>query len=820
MALYVWGHNNAQQLGLDVADKEVFELRQVEALRGEVIVDFSAGERHSLALNEFGQVFAWGRGKEGQLGLGDVAGVTSEVPLPRRVGGALADQLVTKISCGESHSVALTISGDVFMWGLLPVSQVLQDALTEGNFDDASNRATVSLAGMDNVEVRRAQRARTRTDLRNHMNDNIMARLMRDSMQVYEDAGELDDENVKVQTIRAPCMTPRLCGGLLARLVVTNIAAGFAHSLATTNDGAVFSCGYNDNGQLGLGSRRNSADFRRIKALSGYVIEQIACGQQHSLACSRLIESESPVSDEEPTSRSGVCFSWGLGVLGQLGSGTSISWLPKEVKLARPAVSIAAGSHHSVAVTDDGKVYSWGHSEYGQHGAGETFYDLQQNAHYFFPRVQQALADDPHVRVTRVCCSSHSTFALTRDGSVMSWGWNAFGILGNGKYQHSVNPQRVFGLKDNVAVAVSAGANHCAVAVRPRGAHYSLRYDRVLSNGDFADLEFVVGGKRQERIKAHRVVVCARSSYLKGLLRVLENAAQDVQKPEADEQRRVVAVDEFQDVDAQVFRAFLVFLYTNRLEVASHKRKTLGQFAERVCCDTLFLQCLDTWRRERLMAPPLRQAGQTLAGMAPASSDAQQFGDDMKTMVLSPEDADVVFLWPVDADNAPEGPEGDTFERLPAHKAVLSQVEYFRTMFMGGFSEGQEAVASSAFVDNGSDTSVHEVPLHYMHRDGVSLEAFKGLLLWIYTGCFELLSARLEPSEMMDLYVGASLLGLTVLASRCELQLVNLLPQLDVDSLRACEDFAERYDARRLHTMSLQMLRKQPDELPTDRSAE
>eukprot|EP00644_Phytophthora_capsici_P012419 jgi/Phyca11/572070/estExt2_Genewise1.C_PHYCAscaffold_460181 len=160
--------------------------------------------------------------------------------------------------------------------------------------------------------------------------------------------------------------------------------------------------------------------------------------------------------DDDPKTRSGVCFSWGLGVLGQLGTGINISWLPKEVHLARPAVSVAAGSHHSVAVTDDGKVYTWGHSEYGQHGAGETFYDLQQNAHYFFPRVQQALADDPRIKVVNACCSSHSTFALTRDGSVMSWGWNAFGVLGNGKYQHSVHPQRVFGLKDNVAVAVGA----------------------------------------------------------------------------------------------------------------------------------------------------------------------------------------------------------------------------------------------------------------------------------------------------------------------------------------------------------------------------
>ncbi|KAL4128490.1 hypothetical protein PRIC2_007476 [Phytophthora ramorum] len=805
MALYVWGHNNSQQLGLHASDKEVFEMRQVDALRGQVIVDFSAGERHSLALNEFGQVFAWGRGREGQLGLGDEAGVSSAVADPRRVGGPLAGQLVTKISCGESHSLALTVSGDVFMWGLLPVAKVLHDE------DDASDRATVELAGLSSDEMRRVQRARSRDELRRHMDDTIMARLVRDSMQVYEDAGAVDGEHVKVQTVRAPCMAPRLCTGPLSRLVVTNIAAGFAHSLATTNDGAVFSCGYNDNGQLGLGSRRNSAEFQRIQALDGYFIEHIACGQQHSLACSRIVSpDDTRQDDDDPKSRSGVCFSWGLGVLGQLGTGMNISWRPEEVKLARPAVSVAAGSHHSVAVTDDGKVYTWGHSEYGQHGAGETFYDLQHNAHYFFPRVQQALADDPRIKVVSACCSSHSTFALTHDGSVMSWGWNAFGVLGNGKYQHSVHPQRVFGLKDNVAVAVGAGSNHCAVAVRPRGAHYSLSYDRVLANGDFADLVFIVGGPTKvERVNAHRVVVCARSSYIRGLLRVLDiaiNSAQEAGSSKATKDDELFEVDEFQDVDAQVFHAFLTFLYTNRLDVVSHKRKALGQFASRVCCDALVVQCLDTWRKERLasLPPPSFRSRGHLSGTEPASSEAQQFGEDMQSMVLSEEVADVAFLWPVDDD-----PECKTFQRLPAHKAVLSQVEYFRTMFTGGFSEGRTALADGDRSEASSKQAVHEIPLHYMHRDGVSLEAFKSLLLWIYTGCFELLSARLEPSDMMDLYVGASLLGLTVLASRCELQLVELLPELDVDSLRACEDFAERYDARRLQTMSQQVLRKQ-----------
>uniref|UniRef100_M4B7C0 BTB domain-containing protein n=1 Tax=Hyaloperonospora arabidopsidis (strain Emoy2) TaxID=559515 RepID=M4B7C0_HYAAE len=807
MALYVWGHNTSQQLGLDVADDQVVELTQVQALLNEVIVDFSAGERHSLALNEFGHVFAWGRGREGQLGLGDVIGVTGAVSTPRRINDALAGHFITKVSCGDSHSLALTVSGDVFMWGLLPVTNILPHAT-----DDASDRQTVALTGLSQAEVPRG-RVEEEEDVApsmRHPDSSVMARLLDSMHDVYEHA--TDDENIKVQTIRASCRTPRLCTDVLVRQVVTNIAAGFAHSLVTTRDGAVFSCGYNDNGQLGLGTRRHAAEFQRIEALEKYCIDHIACGQQHSLACSRLLDDSTRLIDKDDDVRSGVCFSWGFGVLGQLGTGAHIAWSPQEVKLVRPAVSVAAGSHHSVAVTDDGNVYTWGHSEYGQHGAGETFNDLQHSAHYFFPRLQQALADDPHIHVESVSCSSHATFALTRDGSLMSWGWNAFGVLGNGKYQHSVHPQRVFGLKDNVAVAVGAGSNHCAVAVRPRGAHYSLSYDRVLANADFTDLVLTVGAPlKLEHIKAHRVVLCARSSYIRGYLRILDQnvdsqairSGEHCSKKEGDEDEEVVAIDLFQDVDAQVVHAFLTFLYTSRLKVVSHKRKALGKFACSVCCDALVVLCLDTWRKERvasLPSPSLRHTG-SLLGDQSATSEARRFGEDMQRMVLSEALADVVLLWPIQEDL-----DVKTFERLPAHKAVLSQVKYFRTMFMGGFSEGK---ALQRTIGNPTD-SIHEVSLHYMHRDGVSLEAFKRLLLWIYTGSFELLSAQLdEPSELMDLYVGASLLGLTVLANRCELQLVELLPQLDTDSLRACEDFAERYNAQRLQSMSQQVLEKQ-----------
>ncbi|KAJ0394818.1 hypothetical protein ATCC90586_005343 [Pythium insidiosum] len=769
MALYVWGSNATQQLGLDDDQREVLDVRHVEALRGEVLVDFSGGVQHSLAVNQFGQVFAWGRGKEGQLGLGQRDEI--RVRHPERV-AALDGQTITKVSCGDTHSLALSADGEVFMWGLLPETREVKN---DGMFDQAS----VSLAGLQSsaVEDREASFA------------GVMARLIRGSEEIYEaqnmtkhDIADAESslaflQQKKTQTVRHPCFVPRLSRSLRHHVIV-NIAAGFAHSLAVSRDGSVFSCGYNDNGQLGIGSRRNSADFIPVQGLEGYIITQVACGQQHSMACSRV----DPLGDPQ---RSGVCFSWGLGILGQLGLGVNISWLPMAVDISRPVKAIAAGSHHSVAVTTDGKVYTWGHSEYGQHGSGERNRDLQQGLYYFFPRVQEELASEAVIE--RISCSSHSTFALTVDGHVYSWGWNVFGILGNGKYQHSVHPQRILGLKDNIAIHVAAGSNHCGVIVRPRGCHCSLQYDAVLKNEAFTDIEFVLLGENK-RLRAHQVIVTARCGYLRGLLRAMLEHRED--------QDELLVVDDFADVDPQVFFAFLLFLYTSRVDIAPHKRNALLRLAERVCLDELASECQVIWRKER---PNIT--------IPVASQELGQFEQDMQQVVLSSLYADVEFLWPNELENGEEEEckqeKSELFVTIPAHKAVLSQVDYFRTMFAGGFSEAM-------VVGRDGSRGRHQIVLHHMPQDGISLEAFKALLTWIYTGSVALLHS-LGPRAMMDLFVVASLVSLSTLARQCEMLLIDLVTSLkledDVDSLTACLDFAERFDARRLHTVCLRALK-------------
>ena len=69
------------------------------------------GDRHSLALDDQGQVWAWGNGSYGQIG----DNLTGGSSVPKKV-TALTTQIV-QITSGYEHSMALDDQGNVWVWG-------------------------------------------------------------------------------------------------------------------------------------------------------------------------------------------------------------------------------------------------------------------------------------------------------------------------------------------------------------------------------------------------------------------------------------------------------------------------------------------------------------------------------------------------------------------------------------------------------------------------------------------------------------------------------------------------------------------------------
>ncbi|CAM9722267.1 unnamed protein product [Discosporangium mesarthrocarpum] len=91
----------------------------VEALEDFIITDIQVGHAFTLALSSDGELFVWGRNDAGQLGLG--GGLSMDVyameDLPKPLEG-LAEEKVVTCAAGHSHAAAVTEEGKLFMWGM------------------------------------------------------------------------------------------------------------------------------------------------------------------------------------------------------------------------------------------------------------------------------------------------------------------------------------------------------------------------------------------------------------------------------------------------------------------------------------------------------------------------------------------------------------------------------------------------------------------------------------------------------------------------------------------------------------------------------
>ena len=113
--VYAWGDNRYNQLGLGPeASRVVRTPHVVHPLFTTPIKEVALGRSHSMFLSTTGTVFVAGKGYAGQLGLGDVNDADVPSALPESAFGNIP---VTAIAAGDAHSVALTHSGEVYVWG-------------------------------------------------------------------------------------------------------------------------------------------------------------------------------------------------------------------------------------------------------------------------------------------------------------------------------------------------------------------------------------------------------------------------------------------------------------------------------------------------------------------------------------------------------------------------------------------------------------------------------------------------------------------------------------------------------------------------------
>ncbi|CAH1402584.1 unnamed protein product [Nezara viridula] len=225
----------------------------------------------------------------------------------------------------------------------------------------------------------------------------------------------------------------------LSALKPIYIAGGSKSLFIVTYEGKVFACGESTNGRLGLGHTNNVSMPRQLTTLSQYVVKKVAVHSGGKHALALTID--------------GKVFSWGEGSDGNLGHGNTQS-LEKprmiETLKSKRIRDIACGSSHSAAITSNGELYSWGLGEYGRLGHGDFQTQLK-------PKLVKALAGH---HIIKVACGSRDaqTLALSSEGLVFSWGDGDFGKLGRGGSEGCDLPQNVERLNGLGVIHIECGA--------------------------------------------------------------------------------------------------------------------------------------------------------------------------------------------------------------------------------------------------------------------------------------------------------------------------------------------------------------------------
>ncbi|XP_020103915.1 ultraviolet-B receptor UVR8 isoform X5 [Ananas comosus] len=231
-----------------------------------------------------------------------------------------------------------------------------------------------------------------------------------------------------------------------------SIVCGGAHTLFLTESGRVFATGLNNFGQLGITSSKSHTLVPvEIFGLPEKVVE-ISAGYHHSCA----------ITDN------GKLFVWGDNSSGQLGlgrkAGKTVSSPTKVDCLVDVTVRMAAlGAEHSIVVTDEGNVLSWGAGGAGRlgHGHQSSILGFYVSSSECTPRLIKYF---DAIKIKRIAAGMLHSACVDGEGELYTWGSNENGCLGLGFTDMVRTPQCVKKSSFRFPVSeVSCGWKHTAV---------------------------------------------------------------------------------------------------------------------------------------------------------------------------------------------------------------------------------------------------------------------------------------------------------------------------------------------------------------------
>jgi len=345
--------------------------------------EVAAGSTFSLAIMEDNSLWSWGRNSYGQLG----DGTTTHRDFPAKI---LSN--VTAVAAGGMHALAILSGGDLWAWGLNSYGQ-----LGDGTQSTSSMFTSIN------------------------QNKSTPVRIMGDVIDIA--AAEFHSLAVKKDgslwawgSVHIPEAGTRITVSAPVKIMdnVVFSAAGDHFDLAIKSDGSLWGWGTNSYGQLGDGTRT----FRPEPVKLMENVKTVAAGGDYAIA----------------VKTDGSLWTWGMILPDD--NATMRSIVPDPVKLMDDVTVITAGKKHSLAIKRDGSLWSWGSNNYGELGDGtrNTGGSTQTKAQPV--KIMQG--------VIAAAAGNEFSIAVKEDGSVWTWG-NHIPGLGDGSDKLRRLPEKIMG---------------------------------------------------------------------------------------------------------------------------------------------------------------------------------------------------------------------------------------------------------------------------------------------------------------------------------------------------------------------------------------
>jgi alpha-tubulin suppressor-like RCC1 family protein len=260
-SVYTWGQNEYGDLGLGLSTNQVIAVPQdVTALDCKNVVGMGAGAQHMVALTSSGQVYVWGGNGPDLLGDGSVT--SSTVPVLNSYATALTGGTSAGVSVTAGSSTGgMLVNGHAYSWG--------NNAQGECGCNSSASKIATPTAVVQGTTLF------TVIDQGGNENHNghTLALDTSGSVWAWGDGAEGQLGNGGTANSRVPVQVPGL-GPMV------DVRAGGMHSIALDASGNVWAWGDNEVGEVGNGSLVNQ--LTPLEVLSG--VTMISAGSLHSLA--------------------------------------------------------------------------------------------------------------------------------------------------------------------------------------------------------------------------------------------------------------------------------------------------------------------------------------------------------------------------------------------------------------------------------------------------------------------------------------------------------------------------------------------------------